>query len=83
MMVLSKYAKILVEEDMVLYSNSLNDKCLKVSKGVADIISLYLMIKYVNFIDNAGFDNEEDREFFRSIINKLIKYDIIHDSDIK
>lgn len=81
MKVLSKYAKILEFKDRVLYANSENGKWLRVSKEVSEIISLYLKISNEHFIDLAGFDNEEDREFFRGIINKLIQYGIIHDSD--
>lgn len=81
MMVLSKYAKILEYKNRVLYANSENGKWLRVSKEVADIISLYLEMKSDDFIDRVDFECEDDREFFRSIIDKLICYGIIHEHD--
>ena len=70
MKTLGSSTQILNYQNKVLYANTENGKWIRVSKGVSDIISLYLESSD-DFEERCNFENNDDKELIFKIIDRM------------
>lgn len=79
---LSDSTKVIKYRDMVLYANNSNGKWLRFSEEIDALITFYLEHQDGILLKDIEFMRNDDKEFFNSIIERLLKMRIIESHEV-